>query len=80
MIQDESLHEELGDWEVAEPLLPTMNELAPTAPDPLTLAEFYNPEMFVFQLVSIYGKLFVIHLSNDIDPSAYECPKISVSV
>ena len=69
---------ELEGW-VAEPLLPSMKELASTEPDYLTLAEFYNPETFTFKLLSNDRKLSCVRLPDDTDPEAYNSPKISLS-
>lgn len=76
MVTSEDL--ELEDW-VAEPLLPALKELAPSPPDSLTLAEFYNPETFTFKLVSNDGKLSCVRLPDDTDPNAYNSPKIPLS-
>lgn len=78
MLEDEDLHYDLEGW-VAEPLLPSMNELAPTAPASLTVAEFYNPETFIFKLVSNNGVLSPVRLPGDADPVAYESSKIHLS-
>lgn len=78
MLEDEGLHYELEDW-VTEPVLPSMNELAPTAPGSLTLAEFYNPETFTFKLVGNDGMLSPVRLPDDTDLNAYKPPKIPLS-
>ncbi|KAK2765472.1 hypothetical protein FQN54_008326 [Arachnomyces sp. PD_36] len=77
MVENDDL--ELENW-VADAIVPVMRELAPEAPESLTLAEFYNPETFLFKLVgSIDGELSCIRLPDDADPEAYNSPKIPLS-
>ncbi|KAK2760790.1 hypothetical protein FQN54_002028 [Arachnomyces sp. PD_36] len=75
MVEAESV-DELEIW-MAEPFLPIMKALAPTAPLSLTLEQFYNAETFTFKLVSNDGKLSPVPLPDDTDPNAYISPKIS---
>lgn len=75
MVKDEDY--ELEAW-VAEPLLPFIKELASAEPDSLTLAEFYNPETFIFKLLSNDKKLYCVCLPDDTDPEAYNSPNMSL--
>ncbi|KAF2867432.1 hypothetical protein BDV95DRAFT_179749 [Massariosphaeria phaeospora] len=80
MDDDPQAMEELMDW-MMEPCTCYINQLAPPQHrlEPPSLAEYFDPETFIFKLMNVDGHLEAIRCPENHSPIRSATPKVSIS-